>query len=153
MKTATHLAGSGPVTPETRERRPRLEIVVPVTSIASAKAAIAAAGRLGTGLDTTIRLLKIQLVPFPLQMDQSPIADGFLEDQLRELDALDIHVVREIRYARDFDVCLRQAITKRSLVVLAGARRIWRPNLWRTREERLAKALTAEGYSVVLIPC
>ena len=148
MKTATQLAGSGPVTPERLESQSRLEIVVPVTSITNAKAAIAAAGRLGTGLDTTIRLLKIQLVPFPLQMDQSPIADGFLEDQLRELDALDVPVLREIRYARDFDACLRDAIAKRSLVVIASARRIWR-----TREERLAKALTSEGYSVVLIPC
>ncbi len=148
MKTATQLAGSGTATPEVLDGQRKLEIVVPVTSITNAKAAIAAAGRLGSGLDTTIRLLKIQLVPFPLQMGESPIAVGFLEQQLLELDTLDVPVHREIRYARDFDACLRDAITKRSLVVIASARR-----LWRTREQRLARTLTAEGYSVVLIPC
>ena len=145
----TQTTGAG-ITLEQEQSSPaKLDIVVPITSLASAKAAFAAATRLGTGLDSTIRLLKIQVVPFPLQLHESPVADGFLEAQLRELDleAWDTPVHREIRYTREFDLGLRSTISKRSLVVLASPRR-----LWRTREQRLADALTRDGYSVVLVP-
>jgi hypothetical protein len=145
----TQTAGAGVISDLEQSTPPTLDIVVPILSPVSAGVAFAAAARLGAGLDSTIRLLKIQVVPFPLQISEPPVVDGFLVSQLTELevDVRDSNVHREILYTREFDVCLRNTITKRSLVVLASRR-----GFWRTREERLADALIRDGYSVILVP-
>ena len=129
-----------------RQREGRLDLVIPFTTPALTEAALNAAVRLGAGLHAGIRLLKIQVVPFPLDLRQSPVPVDFLKDQLRQFPSA-LPMKREIRFAREFEPGLRAALNRHSLVILATRKRPWR-----TRTERLAADLRRDGYTVVLVP-
>jgi hypothetical protein len=129
-----------------RQREARLDLVIPFTTPELTVAALNAAGRLGAGLHAGIRLLKIQVVPFPLDLTHSPVAVDFLKEQLRRFPSA-LPMKREIRFAREFEPGLRDALNEHSLVILATRKRPWR-----TRTERLAADLRRDGYTVVLVP-
>jgi hypothetical protein len=124
----------------------KLDLVIPFTTPALTVAALNAANRLGAGLHARIRLLKIQIVPYPLDLGRPPVALDCLKEQLRRFSSA-LPVKREIRLARELERCLRDALNHSSLVVLATPKRPWR-----TRTERLAAHLRRGGYSVVLVP-
>jgi len=124
----------------------RLDLVVPFTTPELTRAALAAANRLGAGLSSTIRLLKIQLIPYPLDLRDSPVPVEFLEAQLRKLPST-MATDCEIRFARDFEDGLRGALNEDSVVLLATKRRFWK-----TATERLAASLRRSGFQVVLVP-
>ena len=89
--------------------------------------------------------MKVQVVPFPLQLNQSPVYVNFLKKQLEQLDSA-LPTTREIRFARDFDTGLEGALDSDSVVILATRKRPWR-----TRTERLAASLRKVGHKVVLV--
>ena len=120
-----------------------LDIVVPFTTPDLTRAALKMAERLGGGLDAAIRLLKIQVVPFPLQ--QSPVHLGFLKQQLEAFSS-ELPLTAHIVLARDFEPDLMRALWAGSIVILAAKRRPWR-----TRNEWLAATLRRAGHHVVLI--
>ena len=122
-----------------------LDLVVPFTVPRLTEIALRAAHRLGAGLDAAVRLVKVQVVPFPLDLRFSPVPVDFLEEQLRSLFGEGDSV--EIRLAREFEEGLRGALRYRSMVVLATNKRPWR-----TRTERLAESLRKAGYTVVMVP-
>jgi len=122
-----------------------LDLVVPFTTPDLTRAALAAAARMSAGLNARVRLLRVHIVPAPLDIVQSPIEINFLKEQLSALMP-DIPASRELRFARDWSAGLLTTITGESLVVLAAPRR-----LWKTKNERLAAALARTGYRVVLI--
>jgi hypothetical protein len=134
-------------TPRVTERAP-LDLVVPYTTPRLTEAALRAANRLGAGLDSAVRLVKVQVVPFPLDLRHSPVPVEFLEAQLTHLgeDVLATPFSAEIRLARDFEAGLLGALRFSSMVVLATKKRPWR-----TRNERLADSLRAGGYTVVMV--
>jgi len=119
----------------------QLDLVVPYTTPALTQTALRAAGRLGAGLDSAIRLVKVQVVPFPLDLRHSPVPVEFLEAQLEKFG-----VPSEIRLAREMEQGLRSTLRYKSLVVLASKKRPWR-----TRSERLAASLRHAGYTVVMV--
>lgn len=123
-----------------------LDLVVPFTTPELTRAALAAAGRMGAGLNAAIRLVKIQVVPYPLQLDESPVYIEFLKDQLARLGS-DLPLIREIRLTRDFKDGLLGVLGGDSVVILAAPKRPWT-----TRNERLAAALRRAGHNVVLVP-
>jgi hypothetical protein len=123
-----------------------LDLVIPFTTPELTVAALNAADRLGAGLHAGIRLLKIQVVPYPLDLKQSPVPLDFLKDQLGRF-ASALPMKREIRFAREFEPGLRGALNEHSLVVLATRKRPWR-----TRTERLAAELRRDGYNAVIVP-
>ena len=126
-----------------------LDLVVPFTTPRLTETALQAAGRLGAGLDSVVRLVKIQVVPFPLDLRFSPVPADFLAAQLRQLCAeqtLTATVTNEIRFAREFEAGLRGTLRYRSMVVLATRKRPWR-----TRTERLAESIRRAGYTVVMV--
>jgi hypothetical protein len=127
----------------TRHVRPGapLDLVVPYTTPELTQAALRAANRLGAGLDSEIRLVKVQVVPFPLDLRYSPVPVEFLEAQLQKFG-----VPSEIRFAREAEQGLRGALRYKSLVVMASKKRPWR-----TRTERLADSLRHAGYTVVMV--
>src|SRR5882724_9078299 len=112
------------------ERYAGLDIVVPVTTPVLTRAALKAANQLAAGLDSDIRLLKVQVVPFPYEIDQSPVSLEFLQRQLQSY-APGIETKNEIFLAREFEAGLASALNEDSLVLLAAPRRPWR-----TRNER-----------------
>jgi hypothetical protein len=121
----------------------QLDLVVPYTTPELTEAALRAAERLGAGLDSTVRLVRVQVVPFPLDLRHSPVPVEFLEAQMKSL-AGDTPV--EIRFAREKESGLLGTLRFRSLVVLASKKRPWR-----TRTERLADSLRLAGYTVVMV--
>jgi hypothetical protein len=134
----------------TAPERPRaaLDLVVPFTTPSLTKAALRAANALGAGLNSTIRLLKVQIVPFPLDLRLSPVPVEFLEAQLTHLreEAQALPLTSEIRFAREFESGLMGALRFRSVVVLASRKRSWR-----TRTDRLTASLRRAGYTVILV--
>ena len=124
----------------------RLDLVVPFTTPELTLAALNAANRLGEELDAGVRLVKIQVVPWPLDLMQSPVPAEFLKDQLERF-ASALPMKREIRFAREFEPGLLGALNEHSVVILATRKRPWR-----TRTERLAAQLRRHGYNVVIVP-
>jgi hypothetical protein len=104
-----------------------------------------AADRMGAGLNAAIRLVKVQVVPFPIDLAQSPVYIDFLKEQLSQIRT-ELPAEGEIRLAREFEPGLEGTLTHDSLVVLATKKRPWK-----TRTERLATALRHNGHNVILI--
>jgi hypothetical protein len=122
-----------------------LDLVVPFTTPELTRQALDAANRMGAGLNATLRLVKVQVVPYPMGLDQSPVYLEFLKEQLAQFIS-ELPTTGEIRLARDFDEGLEGTLTRGSVVVLAT-----RTRPWRTRTERLAASLLRAGHNVVLV--
>jgi|SRR5579883_2686086 hypothetical protein len=121
-----------------------LDLVVPITTPELTRASIRAAEHLAAGIQAEIRLLKIQVVPFPLQITAPPIPVRFLREQLMKYGS-SLPLAREIRLARCFEDALRRALRSDSIVLIGSKRR-----RWRTHNERLAADLRRAGYAVIL---
>jgi hypothetical protein len=128
------------------QHQARLDLVVPFTTPQLTQTALDAANRLGGGLNAEIRLLKVQVVPFPLDLSHPPVPREFLAEQMGGFaSAMPKHC--EIRLARNAEAGLLSGLKMSSLVILATAKRPWR-----TRTERLAIALQRAGHTVVMVP-
>jgi len=123
----------------------QLDLVVPFTTPELTLAALEAANRLGAGLNAGVRLLKVQVVPYPLDLNQSPVPLDFLKEQLRSFPAK-LPTRCEVRLARGLEPGLLSATSEHSLVILATRRRPWP-----TRTERLASSLRRAGRTIVLV--
>jgi hypothetical protein len=133
---------------QTRTGSPGLDIVVPFTTRPLTRAALAAAGRLSAGLLPLIRMVRTQVVPFPLQLEAAPISLAVLRRQFAPL-AEEFGAHLEFCYTRDTREGLLHVLSKDTLVLIA-ARRHWWNNWWPSREERLANWLGKRGYKVIL---
>ncbi|MDP9053347.1 MAG: hypothetical protein M3N93_03470 [Acidobacteriota bacterium] len=122
-----------------------LDLVVPYTTPVLTRQAVAAADRMGAGLNATLRIVRVQLVPFPMELSQSPVHIDFMKTQLAQFHSV-LPVVREIRLARELEAGLAGVLTPESLIILATRKRPWKTTVQRTAE-RLRKA----GHKVVLI--
>jgi hypothetical protein len=132
----------------TRTGTPGLDIVVPYTTRPLTRAALAAAGRLSAELLPLIRMVRTQVVPFPLQMETPPVSSAALRRELVPL-AEEFRAHLQICFARDEREGLLHLVSKDSVTLIAAHRRWWNW-LWPSREERLAKWMRARGYFVVL---
>ena len=131
--------------PQPARHEAELDLVVPFTTPELTRIAVGAANRMGSGLNAAVRLVKIQIVPFPMDLDQSPVYIEFLKRQLEALRST-LPATAEIRLAREFEAGLLGTLNRESIVVLATRKR-----LWRTRNERLAVSLRRAGHKVVLV--
>ncbi len=121
-----------------------IEIVVPFTTPELTRAALRQAERLSHGLAACVRLIKVQIAPFPLESSRSPVSLHFLNEQLSALECL-LPVKIEILLARDYGSALQSRLRPESLTVLASKRRPWK-----TSQERLADRLKQSGHEVVV---
>jgi len=121
-----------------------LDLVVPFTTPALTQAALDAANQMGAGLNAAIRLIKVQVVPFPMDLNQSPVVLDFVREQMRHFRS-ELETEPEIRLAREQAPALIGTLKPNSVVVIA-----YRKRPWRTREERLAEQLWNAGYHAVL---
>jgi hypothetical protein len=122
-----------------------LHLVVPFTTPELTRAALNTANRMGAGLNATLRLIRVQVVPYPMDLDQSPVYLEFLKEQLAQFIS-ELPTTSQICLARDFDKGLMGTLTRDSVVVLATRKR-----LWKTRTERLAASLRHAGHNVILV--
>ena len=130
---------------ERQSHAAELDLVVPFTTPELTRTALGAANRMGAGLNPTIRLIRVQVVPFPLEPDRSPVYIEFLKEQMAQFRS-DLPVAGEIRLARSFEDGLLGTLGSGSVVILATPKRPWT-----TRNERLASALRRAGHMVVLV--
>jgi hypothetical protein len=132
----------------TRTGSPGLDIVVPFTTRPLTRAALSAAGRLSAGLLPLIRVVRAQVVPFPLELEAAPVSTAILRQQFAPL-AGEFGAHLEICFSRDARQGLLHLLKKDSVILIAARRRFWR-SWWKSREERLANWLSERGYFVVL---
>jgi len=78
-------AAGYPIRPEPEASEPRLNISVVFTSVESTLAAMKKAGALASSLGARIALLVPQVVPYPLPLDNPPIAREWNENRFEEL--------------------------------------------------------------------
>ena len=127
------------------------EIVVVFTGPAGTLTALKAAGAMALGLNTRIRLIVPQAIPYVYALNRAPIAAGFTEQSLAGLvaDAANrpAETAIEIYLCRDRLRTVMKVLQPNSLVVIGGKKRIWP-----TRESRLAKKLRSVGHEVLFAP-
>ncbi len=102
-----------------------LDLVIPFTTPELTRAAINAANRMGAGLHAALRLVRVQVVPFELDLNRSPVFIDFLKEQLAGFESA-LPIAGEVRLARDFEDGLKGTLGPDSVVILATKRRPWR---------------------------
>ena len=122
-----------------------LDLVVPFTTPELTRTALKAANSMGEGLNASLRLVKVQVVPYPMELSQSPVYVDFLKHQLEQF-ASKLPTAGEIRLAREFEAGLLGTLGRESVVILATPKRPWR-----THNERLAATLRRTGHKVILV--
>jgi hypothetical protein len=122
-----------------------LDILVPFTSPHETLAALRAAIEFSEELRARIRVVRIQVVPYPLDPRHPQIPLSFLRSQMDALTrGLDVDC--EVRVAREFEQGLKCSIAARSITIMASK---WRP--WPTRVDRLAARLRKDGSPVFVV--
>ena len=128
------------------ETNRRLEIVVLYTSVQATVIALTRAAALAKGLNARLRLLMLNVIPYPLPLESPPVRCDFSERRLLEI-AGSSHVETRV----DLCMCRQRFETlvallpPRSLVVIGG-HKTW----WPTNEEKLARELRRAGHEVIL---
>lgn len=122
----------------------KLEIVVLHTEAAATVSALKMAAELASGL-APVRLLAIQVVPYPLGLDAPPVSVEFLEQRFAEMaQEAEVEAAVDIRLARDAGAVMESELGPHCVVVIGGRRR-W----WPTAAMRLARRLQRLGHQVV----
>ena len=121
-----------------------LEIVVLHTEARKTLGALKMAAELASGL-AQVRLLAIQTVPYPLDLDAPPVSPEFLQNRFSQM-ALEaaVDALIDIRLGRDAGDVLEFGLGPHAVVVIGG-RRPW----WPTATTRLARRLERLGHQVV----
>lgn len=126
-------------------RQATLEVVVLHTSTSETLHALKTAAQLARGLSARIRLLVLEVVPYPLPLHQPAISLSYTRRCFRTLaenasieTTVDIHLVRD-------PVKVLDSLLEPHSVVVMGGRRTW----WPTARNRIAKRLERTGHQVV----
>src|ERR1019366_1222820 len=106
---------------QTRSGSPVLDIVVPFTTRPLTRAALTAAGRLSAELLPLIRIVRTQVVPFPLQVENAPVSAAVLHRQLIPL-AEEFGAHLQLCFTRD----AREGLLHTLAIVIASRRRWWK---------------------------
>jgi hypothetical protein len=123
-----------------------LEIAVPYTQPDETRKVIERAAVLARGLDARLSLLAVHAAPYPAPLGCPSAVRAFLMERLVELCAKSpLPAEARIVVARSFNEGFRRSLRPESIVLLPTRRRFWR-----TREERLARVLAADGHRVNL---
>lgn len=124
-----------------------MELVVPYTDPELTRAILRRAAALTAGLQARISLVAVHAVPFPADFHCASATHAFLVDQLTLLAAqCALPVNPQVVVARSRQDGLRYVLRPGSTVVMGSHR-----SFWRTREERLARVLAADGHKVALL--
>lgn len=128
---------------ETRQ----FELVIPELNARLTEAVLKNALGLSQGLNSKITILSVHALPYPLPLERSADAERRFAAKVKELSrATGLPLTGRLVFARDTFAGFRHALSSNA-IVLVGTRRRW----WRTWEERIARALAAEGHNVALV--
>lgn len=123
-----------------------LDIVVPFTTPQLTRLALKKADELASEIPSRIRILRMQRVPFPLDLRHPPVSLSILQEQTRQV-ARGIRTAEIIIYlTRDAEETLLKTLQPDSVLVIASQNR-W----WRTAEERLKKLCMRHGHQVAMV--
>ena len=122
-----------------------LEVVVLHTTIPGTLTSLKRAGELAAGLAASIRLLVLNVVPYPLPVESPQVPVAFTQRRFTTI-ACDARVdtVVDIRLGREKASMMEAALKPHSVVVLERRR-----NWWPHPTRRLAKRLERLGHQVV----
>jgi hypothetical protein len=119
-----------------------LEITVLHTNTGATLKAVETAAHLAKDLAADIRLLVLQVVPYPLSLDTPDVSLEFTQKAFSEMASrLNVELRVEIRIGRDKGVMLESAIKPGSIIFIGG-----RFGWWPFPESRVARRL---GCSVI----
>jgi hypothetical protein len=123
-----------------------LDIVVPYTTPRLTRLALREAEALASKLPSRIRVLRMLVVPFPLDLRNPPFSLDILREQTRQV-ARGIAAAEMVLFlTRDPEGSLLKTLRPGSIVVIASKKR-W----WRTAQERLQKICERHGHQVALV--
>jgi hypothetical protein len=121
-----------------------LEVVVLHTTTTATLRNLKTAAELAAGLAAKIRLLVLEVVPYPLEVESPRVPIEFTQRRFRTVaSSARVDTLIDIRLGRERRQMLESALKPGSLVVLDGGG-------WWTRERRLARRLERLGHQVVL---
>jgi hypothetical protein len=124
-----------------------LDVVVPYTNPALTARALAAAVELARGFEAAVTLMAVYVLPYPSPLECQEGIRKRLEAELTAVTRTSQVAIRvNLAFARDRADAYLGLLGRQSLVVI-GTKDRW----WRTREERLARKLTAGGHSVAVV--
>lgn len=116
------------------------------TTAELARAALSKAAQFSCGLAAHLRLVRAEIVPYPLAVEAPAVRLAHLRNEMETvLASCELEAEAEIVLAREMETAMRKALRPRSLVILASHRR-----LWRTREEELKRLCSRLGHEVSL---
>lgn len=123
-----------------------LEVVVLHTATEGTLRALRTAATLANGLGARIRLLVVEVVPYPLALDAPNVPVAFTRRHFRTIVAdarIETHI--DIRIGRDAAQMLESALKPKSVIVMGV-----RPGWWPTQQRRLANRLKRQGHQVLM---
>ena len=125
-----------------------MEVVVLYTTVPETLQALKMAAHLAHDLSARIRLLVLEVVPYPLPLDQPAVTLPFSRQRFRTLAenaprAVKVDTEVDIHLVRDPHEAIESILEPHSVVVLGG-RRTW----WPSAQGRLARRLKRSGHSV-----
>ena len=119
---------SGAENPGASVAERRLEIVVVFTGVPGTLTALNAAGAMARDLNTRVRLVAPQAIPYAYPFNQSPIAAGFTERLLADLVGKaangSTETAIEIYLCRDRLRTMLEVLQPNSLIVIGGRKRL-----------------------------
>ena len=122
-----------------------MEVVVLYTTVPETLKALKTAAHFAHDLSARIRLLVLEVVPYPLPIDQPDVTLPFTQQRFRTLaETASIETKVDVHLVRDPLKTIESLLEPRSIVVLGG-RCPW----WPTAQGRLAKLLKSTGHMVV----
>jgi hypothetical protein len=135
-----------PALPKRDETNRRLEIVVVYTFVQATVTALTRAAALAKGLNPRIRLVMLNVIPYPLPLESPPVRCDFSERCLLEIaSASPVETTVHLCMCRQRFETLVALLWPRSLVVIGG-HKTW----WPTKEEKLARELRLAGHEAIL---
>lgn len=122
-----------------------MEVVVLYTNVHETLQALKMAAHFAHDLSARIRLLVLEVVPYPLPIDQPAITPHFTRQRFRTLaETASIETRVDLHLVRDPLKSIESVLEPRSVVILGG-----RCPRWPMVQSRLAKLLKRTGHIVV----
>ena len=128
----------------------RLDVVVLHTADASTLRALKTAAMLASELSARVHIVAPRIVPYALELHQSPVPVGFTAQHLRGLASqAGVEVSVNIVLCRDLMTMLAAVLKPHSLIVLGESFSRWRAFNWLRGDYRLARRLRKLGHQVL----
>ncbi len=147
LQRAPAPAKSAPNEPEGDQEDRGLNICVVFTSPEPTVAAIKKAGALASSLGAHITLMALQVVPFPLPLDDPPVLLEWNEERFRSIASESpVETMVRLYLCRDKIESLKGALRPMSVVVIGGRKSRWQF----TAAKRLAREMRRAGHEVIV---